>query len=170
MNRMTWVAARVLCAVAIGLGVRSAFADDNKAKGDKPSTVDEKAAESFAGEWVQHTIHINGTSVDGSGAGVWSLTIQGNSIERVVTIAEFGFKHTGRFAVVEVGRGEVKVDLDVNNESGRNVNLKELWRVTDAGRLQMCLAGGDERPTGFAPKEGDKFFVLEFTRKEPKKK
>jgi hypothetical protein len=140
-----------------------------------------KVAERFAGEWGIHSFEKEG--VEGSGskpevplpADSNRLIIRGNSIESVIVTLASGREEKGTFSVVEVGPNGIKVDVRVKVQSGSDLGKhpdqeyvsKELWRLTDGGKLQRCFpldpSGG--RPETFSTKKGDGVGLFTYERR-----
>ena len=137
---------------------------------------DSKQAARFAGEWVVHSIEVNGAT-EGTRMSADSalLTIRGDRIEFFIVNLASGYEEKGKITVVEDGPGRFKVDVRVVEKSGsdlgrhpdREVVRKELWRITAGGKLQRCMprdpAGA--RPESFSTTKGDGVGIMTFERK-----
>jgi hypothetical protein len=137
---------------------------------------DPKPAERFAGQWVVRSVEVNGTTEDARlPADSALLTIRGGRIEFFIVTLASSYEEKGKITVVEDGPGRFKVDVSVVEKSGsdlgrqpdREIVRKELWRITDGGKLQRCMPRDPSgaRPESFATKKGDGVNIMTFERK-----
>jgi hypothetical protein len=145
------------------------------ALGPRPAE-DSKGAARFAGEWVVHSIEVDGAT-EGARMPAESalLTIRGDRIEFFIATFALGYEEKGKITVVEDGPDRCKVDVRVVEKSGgdlgrqpdREIVRKELWRITGGGKLQRCMPRdpAGPRPESFSTKKGSGVDIMTFERK-----
>ena len=135
------VATCLLIAAALG-----AAAEDNL-----------KLAERFAGQWVIRSIEINGAAEEARMPPDSALlTIRGDRIEFFMVNLAGSYEEKGGITVVGDGPDRFKVDVRVVEKSagafgrqpGREIVRKELWRITDGGKLQRYATGSSRGAAG----------------------
>ncbi len=137
---------------------------------------DSKPTARFAGEWVVHSLEVNGVSEEARLPPENALlTIRGDRIEFFIVNFALGYEEKGKITVVEDGPDRFKVDVRVVEKSGgdlgrqpdREIVRKELWRITVGGKLQRCMPSdpAGARPESFSTKKGEGVGIMTFERK-----
>ena len=137
---------------------------------------DPKPAERFAGQWIVRSVEMNGADEDTRmPPDTALLTIRGDRIEFFMVNLAGSYEEKGGIAVVGDGPGCFKVDVRVveksastfGRQNGREVVRKELWRITDDGKLQRSMPSdpAGARPESFSTKKGDGVGIMTFGRK-----
>jgi hypothetical protein len=134
------------------------------------------AAKPLAGEWVVRSIEADGATLDAPlPPESCLLTIRGDRIEFFIVNLAAGMEEKGTFSVVEARPDHFKVDVRVVAKSGSDLGRrpdrefvrKELWRLTDGGRLQRCYPSepSGARPATFSTRKGDGVEIMTFERR-----